>query len=87
MKALRYLTVLACAAPLFGAYSYYSTENWGSTISGNWTQNGTISASSGLTSASANGGSLISTLAVPGGPTYYEVKTTLTLTGASSTCR
>ena len=80
MKMLRYLIVITCSAPLFGAYSYYWTENWGSSISGNWIQVGTISASGGLTSASANVGSLISTLAVPGGPSYYEVKTTLTLT-------
>ncbi len=80
MKRFWYLIVLACGAPLFGAYTYYLTENWGSTISGNWTQNGTISASGGLTSASANGGSLISNAAVPDGSAYYEVKTTLTLT-------
>ena len=35
MRMLRYLPVLASASLLFGAYTYYWSEVWGSTISGN----------------------------------------------------
>ena len=86
MRILRYLAVLVCAAPLFGAYTYSIwTESWGSTISGNWTQNGTISASGGLTSASATGGSLISNVAIPDGTSQYEVKTKIALAQSGGT--
>ncbi len=75
---------LAVFTPLFfGAYQYYYTDTLTSVNLTYWWQNGSLTASSGgLTALTANGGSLISKVAVPDGSSEYEVKTTLTLTAS-----
>jgi hypothetical protein len=55
MKRLLALAVLA--GPVFGQYSYYFTNSFGSIAPGVWQQNGTLSTgTSGLTTTDANGG-------------------------------
>lgn len=79
------LFAAACSA-LFAAYTYYLTDTLTSINTTNWTQNGTLTAGSGgLTSSNANGGSLISKVAVPDGTSDYEVRTTLTLAQSGGT--
>jgi hypothetical protein len=76
--------VSAAACSTLFAYTYYFTDSLTSINTTYWTQNGTLTAGSGgLTSSNANGGSLISKVAVPDGTSDYEVKTTLTLTQSS----
>jgi hypothetical protein len=63
-----------------GGYLYYYTDPMTSINASAWTQNGTLTAGAGgLTSADANGGSLISRVAVPDGTSDYEVAMTLNL--------
>jgi len=71
---------------LFATYSYYYTDPLTSINTANWYQNGSVAiASGGLTGSSANGGSLISKLAVPDGTSDYEVMSTLTLPASGGT--
>jgi len=66
-----------------GAYQYYYGDNLTTVDPTKWVQNGSVTATSGgLTAPGANGGSLISTVAVPDGSSKYEVNARLTL-GAS----
>ncbi len=70
----------------FAAYQYYYSDTLTTINLTNWTQNGSVTATSGgLTATTANGGSLISTKSVPGGFAAYEVKVTLTLTASGGT--
>lgn len=74
-----------------GPRLYYYSDALTTIDPSKWIQNGSLTATStGLTAPEANGGSLISRVAVPDGTSDYEVKTTLTLmsSGArtSSTC-
>jgi hypothetical protein len=72
--------LLAVPACLLGAYAYYFTDNLTSINTANWYQNGSVTATTGgLTAPTANGGALVSKVAVPGGGSDYEVKSTLTL--------
>lgn len=67
-----------------GYFPYYSDPL--TSVSSNWTSNGTVSTgTSGLTSSDSNGGSLISTVAVPDGTSQYEVTATLALTQSGGT--
>lgn len=68
-----------------GSYTYYYSDSYNSINSSYWTQNGALSAGSGLTSSDSSGGSLISTQAAPGISSEYEVKSTLTLTQSGGT--
>jgi hypothetical protein len=71
---LYYTQSFTCSAGSTG-YQYYFNDSLTSINSSYWTQNGSVSAgSSGLTATSSNGGSLISTVAVPDGTSDYEVK-------------
>jgi RHS repeat-associated protein len=77
--------VVAAGSTLLATYAYYYTDSL-TTITTNWTENGTLSAGAGgLTSSNSNGGSLISTVTVPDGTSNYEVKTTLTLAYSGGT--
>ncbi len=79
----RILLPVLLATPLLAVYTYYYSDTLTGINTSNWTQNGPLSASgSGLTSVDANGGSLISTIAVPDGSSDYEVRTTLNLTAS-----
>ncbi len=76
----RVALLLAATTALWAAYSYYYTDNLTSIDPTKWTQNGSVTPTAGgLTAPAANGGSLISLIAVPDGTSDYEVKTTLTL--------
>ncbi|MEK7407925.1 MAG: hypothetical protein AAB225_22875, partial [Acidobacteriota bacterium] len=80
---MRRALLLLGAAALFAAYQYYYSDTLTTINLTKWTQNGALTPTSGgLTAPSANGGSLISTVAVPDGTSEYEVKTTLTLTAS-----
>jgi hypothetical protein len=81
------LCVLGVLAPLFfGAYQYYYSDGLTSVDPTKWAQNGSVTPTSGgLTATTANGGSLISTVAVPDGSNEYEVRTTLTLLNSGGT--
>src|SRR5712692_5965587 len=83
-RTLAPLMLLAAAA--FAAYTYYYSDTLTTISTANWTQNGSVTATgAGLTATSANGGSLISKIAVPGGMSQYEVKITLTLAASGGT--
>ncbi len=78
-------TTIACPSGSPG-YQYYDTDALTSINANSWTQNGVGSAgTSGYTSSDANGGSLISKIAVPDGTSLYEVKTTLALVASGGT--
>ena len=82
---LYYGLSLQCPAGTTG-YVYYYTDPLTSINSSNWSQNGSVSAtSSGLTATSTDGGALLSSVAVPDGTSDYEVKTTLALAGSGGT--
>ncbi len=79
------LALLAGTAA-FAAYTYYYSDTLTTVNTTNWTQNGSVTATSGgLTATTANGGSLISKVTVPDGTTDYEVKLTLTLATSGGT--
>ena len=81
----RALFLLTLAQPVF-AYTYYYSDAFGSLNSSAWTQNGSVAVGAGLSAPDAEGGSLISLLAVPGAdPREHEVKITLTLPAAGGT--
>ena len=70
----------------FAAYVYYYSDTLTTINASNWTQNGSVSAtSSGLTATTGIGGSLISKVAVPDGSSQYEVKVTLALAASGGT--
>jgi hypothetical protein len=74
--------VFNCPAGATG-YQYYFSDPVTSINGVSWTQNGTLTAGAGgLTSSDANGGSLISRVAVPDGTSEYEVAMTLNLTSS-----
>ncbi|HXI43336.1 MAG TPA: hypothetical protein VNH83_25370, partial [Bryobacteraceae bacterium] len=76
--------LLLLAAAVFGGYTYYYTDALTSINGTNWTQNGSLTATSGgLTSTTANGGSLIYIPVQQINPNGYEVKTTLTLSSTA----
>src|SRR5260370_39608534 len=80
MKVSRLLAILTAPACLFAAYTYYYTDTLTSINTTNWYQNGSLTPTTGgLTAPTANGGSLISKIAVPGGSSDYEVKSVLAL--------
>ena len=80
------LCLFAFTSRLDAAYTYYYSDTFTSINTANWQQNGAVTATpSGLTATSANGGSLISKIAVPDGTSDYEVKTTLTLAASGGT--
>jgi hypothetical protein len=85
MKRLLLLLVIALALP--AAYVYYYADDLLSFDPTKWVQNGTVTQSTGFTSSPAVGGSLISTVPVPGGLSRYEVRAKLRLaqTGGSYT--
>lgn len=87
MRFARLLVLPALTATvLYGAYQYYLFDPLTSINTSNWQQNGTVTATaSGLTATTANGGSLISKLAVPDGTSDYEVLSDLNLTASGGT--
>ena len=92
MKRLNLLALCLGLAPAaFGQYSYWYSETFNPSYSGNWTVNGTVSThTTGLgDTSSGNTGSLISTLTIPNNPPEtagsYEVKTTLNLSASGGT--
>ena len=86
MRARAILWSALLPLPIFSAYTYYFTDNLTSINLANWWQNGTLTAGAGgLTSADANGGSLISNVAVPDGNSEYEVRTVLALASPGGT--
>jgi RHS repeat-associated protein len=78
--------IINCA-PSSTGYQYYYSDTFSSINPAAWYQNGAglTTNSAGLTSADANGGSLISKAGVPDGTSQYEVKTTLNLTQSGGT--
>ncbi|MCX6622804.1 MAG: hypothetical protein NTY38_17410, partial [Acidobacteria bacterium] len=77
---------LFLALPCLGAYQYYYSDAFSSLDTTKWQQNGVISlASPGITSADANGGSLISKVAVPDGTARYEVRSIVNLAVSGGT--
>jgi len=79
--------LLNCA-PSSTGYQYYYSDTFSSINPAAWYQNGaglTTTSGAGLTSADANGGSLISKAGVPDGTSQYEVKATLNLTQSGGT--
>jgi hypothetical protein len=78
--------VLLAGGAASAAYVYYFSDTLTTINTTNWSQNGSVSATSGgLTATTSNGGSLISKLAVPDGSSQYEVKMTLTLAASGGT--
>jgi RHS repeat-associated protein len=75
---------LNCSSSGQGGYQYYFSDTFTSN-DGHWTQNGTVTLGSGLTSSATNGGSMISNVAVPDGTSNYEVRTRLGLTTSGGT--
>ncbi len=70
---------MSCPAQSKG-YAYYFSDALSSVNTDNWSLQGDAAATpSGLTSASATGGSLISRVAVPDGSSEYEVRALLNL--------
>src|SRR5579862_4810787 len=84
MKTIRAFLLLVMAMPASGAYQYYyGPDPLTSINTTDWGQNGTVTATStGLTSTTGNGGSLISKLTPMGNPNAYEVEIALTLGGS-----
>jgi RHS repeat-associated protein len=79
----RLIPIFVLVRAFLAAYTYYYTDALTSINTSNWWQNGTVTATAGgLYSSDANGGSLISKVAVPDGTSDYEVKATLTLAGS-----
>ena len=76
------LLALATGTGVRASYTYYDSDSFQPINANNWTVNGTISGNAGLTSSSATGGSVISSVAVPGTPNEYEVKATISLKGS-----
>src|SRR5438552_18483166 len=86
MRALILAPLFLFANQASAAYQYYFTDGLTTINTANWTQNGSVrGTSSGLTATSANGGALVSKLAVPDGTSDYEVKMTLPLTSSGGT--
>jgi hypothetical protein len=74
--------VFNCPAGATG-YQYYFSDPVTSINGASWTQNGPLTAGAGgLTTSDANGGSLISRVAVPDGTSEYEVAMTLNLSSS-----
>jgi hypothetical protein len=78
---------LLLTSAAFGQYQYYyGPDALNSINTAKWGQNGTLTATAGgLLSYDSNGGSLISKVAVPGGSSFYEVKTKISLAGSGGT--
>ena len=56
MRALTLATLALLAGSAFAAYQYYYSDTLTTINTANWTQNGTVTATSGgLTSSAANG--------------------------------
>ena len=80
MKA-RIVMLAAAGLPLLAAYTYFYTDTLTSINGANWYSNGTVTTSaSGLNASSANGGTVISKVAIPDATANYEVKAKLRLT-------
>ena len=74
------------APALLATYTYFYSDTLTTIDTSKWVQAGSVSATSGgLTATSTNGGSLISSVAVPDGTSLYEVKMTLGLTTSGGT--
>jgi hypothetical protein len=85
LQAVFVLSALLCS-PAWAAYPFYLTDNLTSINSSNWAQAGSVVAtSSGLTAPDANGGSLISQVAIPDGSSDGEVRATIALTASGGT--
>jgi YD repeat-containing protein len=77
-------SVLATFAPSY-AYAYYYIDRLYA-VTSSWTPNGTVAAgAAGLTSTAVNGGTLISTVAIPGGTNRGEVQAVVTLNAGGGT--
>ena len=74
------------AAPSWGAYQYYLTDNLGNIDPLKWTTAGVAQASqAGFAASDTAGGSLISRIPIPDGTSEAEVRTTLKLTASGGT--